>query len=159
MDGLFENRSRSRLIFEERTFDGEASRKRVSRQTCQGAHMKTACIGLAAFFAASAMAQTPPASPNPPPSTPTTTTPAPQPQSTPPHTGTSGQRDPQMPTGARNATAMPFDTLDTNHAGYLMREQLKSNGWLAQHFTQCDTDSDMRVTRSEYTMCTQAPRR
>jgi hypothetical protein len=128
--------------------------------------MKTACIGLVALFAASAIAQTPPPA-SPPPATPNPTNPTAmpqqQPRNTPPHAGTSGQQTMQ-PTDTRSGDvrsgmSMPFDTLDTKHAGYLTKNELKSDGWLAQHFGQCDSDHNLRVTRDEYATCTRPPGR
>lgn len=46
-----------------------------------------------------------------------------------------------------------FDQLDSQHHGYLMRTDVSRDTWLASHFSQCDTNSDAQLSRSEYDAC------
>jgi hypothetical protein len=46
-----------------------------------------------------------------------------------------------------------FDTLDTMHAGYLTKNNVRNDPWLSQHFASCDTNGNGQVTRSEYASC------
>lgn len=46
-----------------------------------------------------------------------------------------------------------FDQLDTNHRGYLKRQDLASNKQLAAKFGSCDKNHDGRITREEYDAC------
>lgn len=70
------------------------------------------------------------------------------------------QQDQKTP-AARNAAGneqtrsahMTFDQLDSQHHGYLMRTDVSRDAWLASHFSQCDTNSDAQLSRSEYDAC------
>ena len=70
------------------------------------------------------------------------------------------QHDQQNPT-ARSAagneqarSAHPaFDQLDAQSHGYLTRSDVSRDTWLTSHFSQCDTNSDSQISRSEYQTC------
>ena len=47
-----------------------------------------------------------------------------------------------------------FDTMDTNHHGYLMASDVKSNKHLSQRFKSCDMNHDGQLSRDEYNACT-----
>lgn len=60
----------------------------------------------------------------------------------------------RMNPAARSAARNPtFDQLDSQHHGYLMRTDVRRDAWLASHFSQCDTNSDAQLSRSEYDAC------
>lgn len=58
----------------------------------------------------------------------------------------------------KGAVPKPFDELDANHAGHLVLDDARRDSWLSTHFAQCDVDGDNRVTRDEYTVCSEKRR-
>lgn len=54
-----------------------------------------------------------------------------------------------------HATApVSFEQLDLKKAGYLTKDDAKSDLWLSRNFRQCDTDQNDQVSRAEYKACT-----
>ncbi|HLI17355.1 MAG TPA: hypothetical protein VKV22_03680 [Rhodanobacteraceae bacterium] len=53
--------------------------------------------------------------------------------------------------GARNGNET-FSSL-AGPKGYVTRSDAASDPWLANHFAECDTDHNGRITRSEYNHC------
>ncbi|MHB1586247.1 MAG: EF-hand domain-containing protein [Acidiferrobacteraceae bacterium] len=46
-----------------------------------------------------------------------------------------------------------FNTLDRGHKGYLTRSDVKSDPSVFRHFSQCDTNGNGKLTRSEFQTC------
>ena len=46
-----------------------------------------------------------------------------------------------------------FKMIDTKNHGYVLASEA-TTPWLKQNFAKCDADSDGKVTKSEYEMCT-----
>lgn len=84
------------------------------------------------------------------------------------------QRPPQTPPTRPEQPTMPMTTQTTPNMnmsgngarsgnetfsslagskGYLTRSDAASDPWLANHFAECDTDHNGRITRSEYNHC------
>jgi hypothetical protein len=46
-----------------------------------------------------------------------------------------------------------FDTVDTNHRGYVTPEDVKDDGWVSRNFVKCNVRKDGRMSRDEYAAC------
>jgi hypothetical protein len=135
--------------------------------------MKTLALTVAAFGLSVATAYVVAQTANPQASPPTTTSP---PITTPPNTtpppadtlgnqGTQGMQDRttrsgtmgnRLDQGMAGSQGMhtPFDKLDSAHRGYITKDGVGNDRWLAQHFATCDGNSDGQLTRTEYSGCT-----
>jgi len=56
-------------------------------------------------------------------------------------------------TVASNGSTPSFDSLDTNHRGYLKQSDLASNRELSARFGTCDKNHDGKLSRDEYDSC------
>lgn len=136
--------------------------------------MKTLALTVAAFGLSVATAYVVAQTTNPQASPPTTTSPpiTTPPNTTPPPADTmgsqgrqAGMQDRTMGTGTMGnrldrgmagsqGMHTPFDKLDTMHRGYVTKDGVGKDRWLAQHFATCDGDHDGHLTRTEYSGCT-----
>jgi hypothetical protein len=57
------------------------------------------------------------------------------------------------PSRQASAARPDFNTLDTAKRGRLTADDVKSDTWLSQNFTRCDTDHDGTLSRAEYVAC------
>lgn len=46
-----------------------------------------------------------------------------------------------------------FDTVDTQHRGYLTSDDVKNDDWVRKNFTKCNVKHDGRLSREEYANC------
>lgn len=46
-------------------------------------------------------------------------------------------------------SGLPFDTMDSNHDGYITPDELHDNEMLKQHFTQADVNGDGKLAPDE----------
>ncbi|HET9836413.1 MAG TPA: hypothetical protein VFP88_08745 [Rhodanobacteraceae bacterium] len=76
------------------------------------------------------------------------------PSQNPPPASTAGSMN-SSTMGNSTTTPPPFSTLDTQGNGYLTQQDASQNSWLGMHWSQCDSDNDGKVTRSEYDACSQ----
>jgi len=58
--------------------------------------------------------------------------------------------EPMSPT-TKNQPAPIFDALDTNHDGYVTKEEAKRSADVTARFKELDTDHDGRIYASEFT--------
>jgi hypothetical protein len=56
--------------------------------------------------------------------------------------------------GNAAGSATPFEDL-AGSKGYIMQKDARRDEWLSGHFSGCDSNNDGRLTRQEYTHCTQ----
>lgn len=84
------------------------------------------------------------------------TPPSPAPTAMPPETGATMSQPVPGGTMGQPATgeSPSFDEV-AGSKGYIAQEDAQRIPWLAQHFSQCDSDGDGRITQPEYSRCQQ----
>lgn len=67
------------------------------------------------------------------------------------HPSTENRPTTPMPATSKDRPAPMFDALDTNHDGYVTRDEAKRSADVTARFKELDTDRDGRIAASEFT--------